>query len=406
MLSSIAVPVWADDNDIYYHGNANKLGNSEPKNTAESIKASGSDNIVYIGNIDIQMSGIDPDKGENQDTSAALVLKDKRNYEVLGDVIIKNTIDTPSNPDLGMANNDGLQVIYGTKVKIENKNVYIASLGGSGFKNLCYKKSTALSVGIGDGNTIDISGSNVKIIGNIDFTTGDSTQWNQRRNNNVFLTLNSENSYFYGDVYDEVRSILGFIGGKQGTAYVTLNNGAEWIYDETSKIENLELNGGIVVLDDAYIQNKYENEIVKVYDSTGQKLVDEVKLSDDRTANHKKVTIENLSGNGGIFKVDLDWSTNKGTDGLGQKKETENSDYIYIEKMDAKANGNSTQIIDFDASKAHLDQMKIGKDRLYFANVADSGTDFVTVNGTKQAVSSGAGNILATNTVLAVKKTK
>lgn len=63
--------------------------------------------------------------------------------------------------------------------------------------------------------------------------------------------------------------------------------------------------------------------------------------------------------------------------------------------MDAKANGNSTQVVDFDASKAHLDQMKIGIDRLYFANVADSGTDFVTVNGTKQAVSSGAGNIFS-----------
>lgn len=152
------------------------------------------------------------------------------------------------------------------------------------------------------------------------------------------------------------------------------------IQSEVSKISAITLDGGVVNLNDDYIKHKYADYII----ADGEEYI-----------KHQKVTIGELKGKGGIFKVDLDWSTNKGTDGLGQKKETENSDYIYIEKMDAKANGNSTQIIDFDASKAHLDQMKIGKDRLYFANVADSGTDFVTVNGTKQAVSSGAGNIFS-----------
>lgn len=152
------------------------------------------------------------------------------------------------------------------------------------------------------------------------------------------------------------------------------------IQSEVSKISAITLDGGVVNLNDDYIKHKYADYII----ADGEEYI-----------KHQKVTIGELKGKGGIFKVDLDWSTNKGTDGLGQKKETENSDYIYIEKMDAKANGNSTQVIDFDASKAHLDQMKIGKDRLYFANVADSGTDFVTVNGTKQAVSSGAGNIFS-----------
>lgn len=150
------------------------------------------------------------------------------------------------------------------------------------------------------------------------------------------------------------------------------------IQSEVSKISAITLDGGVVNLNDDYIKHKYADYII----ADGEEYI-----------KHQKVTIGELKGKGGIFKVDLDWSTNKGTDGLGQKKETENSDYIYIEKMDAKANGNSTQVVDFDASKADLDQMKIGKDRLYFANVADGETDFVTVNGTKQAVSSVAGNI-------------
>lgn len=388
LSTGVCGSAWAAD--IYYHGEAGEDGNSG------AVIPVSEENIVEVGNVDVQMSTISSYKGEEQDTSAALIFKDSKEYKIKGDVKIINTIDTPSDSSLKMANNDGLQVINGTKVKIENKNVYIASLGGSGLKNLCYKKSTALSVGIGDGNTIDISGSNVKIIGNIDFTTGDYTQWNQRRNNNVFLTLNSENSYFYGDVYDEVRSILGFIGGKQGTAYVTLNNGAEWIYDETSKIENLELNGGIVVLEDAYIQNKYENEIIKVYDKNGN-VVDEVKLSDDRSAydengksTHKKVTIEKLTGNGGIFKVDLDWNANQGKNYgdsyLYDYSGPDGSDYIYIEKVEGT---DSKQIVDFDASKAHLENMKINKDKLYFANVKKGATSFITAS----SVYSNAGNV-------------
>lgn len=445
MLSSFAAPVWADENDIYYRGQANTAGNSE----------TGTLPTGDIGNIDIQMSTIDPDKSNWQDTSAALVLKDGKSHNVLGDVHIVNTIDSPSDSSLGMANNDGLQVIQGTIVNIKDKNVYIVSLGGSGNKIRenykdsylgitldakiieVRKKSTALSVGIGKSNNIDVSGDNIKIIGNIDFTDDAPTAiLNGNTDNTIKLCFNSKNSYFYGDVYDRMivkkaeinlsNNLMGldkdisitndsFVGEKQGSADITLSNGAEWIYDEIPLIENLTLDGGIVVLDDEYINSKYKNTILKVevYDEDGNiSGYKDVRLSDDREANHNIVKIDNLTGSG-IFKADLDWvnSQNKKytydqyykdynesvsvgpikidvpiTKILGFNPGT---DYIFIDQSVA----GTKQIIDFDASKAHLDQMKIGKDRLYFANVKDGKTDFVTVNGTKQAVYSGASNV-------------
>ena len=147
---------WAAD--IYYHGEADEHGNSG------AVIPVSEENIVEVGNVDVQMSTISSDKGEKQDTSAALIFKDSKEYEIKGDVKIINTIDTPYDPALKMSNNDGLQVIYGSKVDIQGNDVYIASVGGSGYKSASFqgmnltarKKSTALSVGIGDNNEISI----------------------------------------------------------------------------------------------------------------------------------------------------------------------------------------------------------------------------------------------------------
>ena len=378
---------WAAD--IYYHGEADKNGNS-----GAVIPISG-DDVFEVDNVDIQMSTIVSNKRDDLDTSAALIFdgaQKQKNYVITGNVKIINTIDTPTDANLEMSNNDGLQVIRGSKVDIQGNDVYIASVGGSGIKDIFIefrKKSTAISVNSGENNSISVKGNRVRIIGNLDFVDGNPGNLIKRRNNKIDIVLNSEQSYFYGDVYDRLLTNSGiFLGQRQGTAYVTLNNGAEWIYDEISEIENLKLNNGVVVLEDAYIQNKYENEIIKVYDENGN-VVDEVKLSDDRSAydengksTHKKVTIENLTGNGGIFKVDLDWegngglnwgtSTGSGYDRLG----SDTSDYIYITNSEE----GSTQTLDFEQSKANLDKMNVG-DKLYFANVGDGDTSFTTVYG-------------------------
>ena len=142
---------------------------------------------------------------------------------------------------------------------------------------------------------------------------------------------------------------------------------------EVSRISAITLNGGVVNLQDEDIKAKYADYIGDL----------------DEYNEHKKVTIGELKGTGGIFKVDLDWETNKGNDGLGQKVETDNSDYIYIENVDNTTKTNPVQIVDFDASKAHLENMKINEDKLYFANVADGNTSFTTLS----SVYSNAGNV-------------
>ena len=390
LSTGVCGSAWAAD--IYYRGEADEGGNSGAK-----FPVSG-DNMVKVDNVDIQMSTIVFNKGDNQDTSAALIFDGavgEKNYVITGDVKIINTIDTPTDANLKMSNNDGLQVINGSKVDIQGNDVYIASVGGSGYKSASFqgmnltarKKSTALSVGIGDNNEISIKGDNVKIIGNVDFTSDDTNALKNRKNNKVILELNSQNSYFYGDVYDRVMAevpiprssitISGLVDGRQGTAIITLSNSAEWIYDEIPQIEKLNLDGGIVVLDDEYIQSKYENEIIKVYDENG-KVIDEVKLSDDRKANHNIVKVDNLGGSG-IFKADINGLKNKGDKytydqyyeniDLGEymdefadhsvlrdKKFNPETDYIFITNSEK----NTTQIIDFDTEKAKWDKMKVG----------------------------------------------
>ena len=216
--------------------------------------------------------------------------------------------------------------------------------------------------------------------GKLELELKDNAEWVYDSNGNTEVEFT--NDMLIGYIPQSLMTILDTIDIKYpGTKEKFLSNLKTELGDtidvtiqaETSKISAITLNGGVVNLQDDDIQRKYADYII----ADGEDYI-----------KHQKVTIGELNGNGGIFKVDLDWTTNN-----GKKVETDNSDYIYIEKVNNTTKANPTQIIDFDASKAHLDQMEIGKDKLYFANVAEGTTDFVTVNGTKQAVSSSVGNI-------------
>lgn len=220
-------------------------------------------------------------------------------------------------------------------------------------------------------------------------------------------------------------TVLNSFGG--GQLNLALNNGAEWVYDSNGKTEaeftNVmlmdyipdDLVNTLVILgvDKEKFLKNLEKELRNIIDVTIQSEVSRisaitlnggvVNLQDDdikakyadyigdlsEYKEHHKVTIGELKGSGGIFKLDLDWDTNKGQYGLGQKNETENSDYIYIEKVDNTTKTNPVQIVDFDASKAHLENMEINKDKLYFANVKNGTTSFITAN----SVYSNVGNV-------------
>ena len=449
MLSSIAVPVWAEGFEWGY--NEGEIADSS--GTGISIENKGD---VEYPSVDVLLTDVNP----KAQTTCALIIKHGTNFAMNntdGDFSVVNNIenditleqvqkiqnitysDIANNEDgiiiggLQYANevlkvfnniktfeNNALFASGGSNIDINANNVKIVATGGFTGLNSAISAENTNNVddSFVDNNKIIIRGNKVEIIGDIDTTKGDKDNTNVL--NSINVTLNSSDSYWYGSERRDEN-------WQNSQLNITLANGAEWVYDnnvllgksqdeifnlikdilvhesitnngtlnalidkqlkdrlgfleqissnEGSEISAITLEGGKVILQDEYIKQKYgiyESDIIDIL--AGNK--------------HQKVTIGELKGNGGIFKVDLDWASNK-----GNKFETENSDYIYIEKMSDDANGKSTQIIDFDASKAHLDQMKIGEDRLYFANVAEGETDFVTVNGTKQAVSSGASNI-------------
>ena len=309
--------------------------------------------------------------------------------------------------------NNALFARGGSTIDVNADNVKIIAVGGFTGLNAAISAENAQQKDDGN-NTISISGNKVEIVGDIDMTRG--AQDKDDTKNIVNLTLSSADSYWYGSE----RRDNGWNGSKLN---LTLANGAEWVYDnnpllgktkdeilqlikgtlidesftsdkdanqaidtalkiylkdlkqvssnEGSEISAITLEGGIVNLQDEDIKQKYgiyESDIIDLL--LGNK--------------HQKVTIGELKGSGGIFKVDLDWETNKGKNG-----ETDNSDYIYIKKVDNTTKTNPVQIVDFDASKAHLENMKINEDKLYFANVKKGATSFITAS----SVYSNAGNV-------------
>lgn len=393
------------------------------------------------------------------ETTTALLIGGYRNevdVTVNGPVsIINEAVNEENKNQQTIDNNNALYVSGHSTFTINGSDnkVYIKAIDGA------EERSSAISVR--EGSTVNISGNNVQIVGNIDFISQGGS-----KSNAANLTLKTSNSFWYGnegqaanveqltDVINEVaedvveaqiatigfavldkeacvkilnpsiENVLNNFGG--GDLDLTLSNGAEWVYDSNGKTE-AEFTDDMIMdyippelmkmldsfpnLKDEFLSNLKE-ELRDIIDVTLQSEVSRisaitlnggvVNLQDDdikakyadyigdlsKYKEHHKVTIGELKGNGGIFKVDLDWDTNKDQYGLGQKNETENSDYIYIEKVGKDASG-SQQIVDFDASKAHLENMEINKDKLYFANVADGNTSFTTLS----SVYSNAGNV-------------
>ncbi len=242
-------------------------------------------------------------------------------------------------------------------------------------------------------------------------------------NNEINLTLEGKDSFWYGSAIGEIE--LGNIA--TGAVNITLKDGASWIFNasssllnnvfnsdydvskviniafsndlndlkaaiksgnedsikqemtklgieekdaeellnilynknKTGKLSNLTLDDGVVILDDDLISQLYDNTAI----------TDDKKLSNYRSeydTKHSAVIIENLKGSGGTFKMDIDWLSNQGT-----IAETDKSDFIYITNVDE----GSKQYIDFDISKANLDLMNAG-DKLYFAKVENGNTAF------------------------------
>lgn len=345
MLSSISVPVWAENlinENILANNSGNPVGlNIENKNY-ETIK--------------LHMVGFE-DVGRR---TTLLFGRNGVDFKSVGgkEITIINSVD--NNYFLG--NNDAVHAMGGSTITLNADKVFIAAVGSNGNQDSALVAKNTGNSNWGT-NKVDVSGKVVQIIGNMDMASDDKPGVD----NTIKVTLSSADSFWYGDErnYKGVPVLEEWFGG--GVLDVALSNGAQWIYNAESSISALTLNeNGIVNLQDDEIKQKYETWDITDYRETDP---------------HKIVEIRELKGNGGIFKVDLDFLENGGEkltaedydswDGLNP-----NSDYIYIENSEA----GSMQTLDFEQSKANLDKMNVG-DKLYFANVGDGYTSFTTVYG-------------------------
>lgn len=329
--------------DIEYIGKSNWAGNGYTGPIKETTNG-----------INIKINGTD----KSSDTTLAICFNGNKSYNVTGDINVVNTTVKE-----GIGNNDAIYAggFHGggtANITLGNKdsNIYLASIGNNDrteYTGSGNGSSVLAAKGIFSKNVIQVTGKVVQLIGNIDLLFGEVT-----------AILDSKDSFWYG-------SQTGF-----GTLNLTLSNGGQWIYNKSSTISNITLDDGIINLQDGEIKNIYETTMIKNVDENGNPV--EYKLGDYRSDKaHKEVTINNLNGKGGIFKLDLDWTTNQ-----GQNKATDKSDYIIINKVADDAKGNSLQMIDFNSNKANLFVMS-EENKLYFAKVDDGGTSFTTIYGDK-----------------------
>lgn len=234
--------------------------------------------------------------------------------------------------------------------------VRIVSLGGNHSDN----ESSAITINsIFNSNSIDISGKIVQIIGAIEFQNilGSAT---------ANITLDGKESFWFGSL---VNNSFG-----NSSLNLSLNNGATWIYDADNKsgqsqeghLPSIELSGGQILLSDSRIFEIYRSTIIN------NNLSEDFTLGDFRDADshYTHVTLDEVSGTGGTFIIDLDWKTSQGQKTFAQDG---TSDFIEI----GTVQDGSVQNIVFDQSKAHLEDMNIG-DKLYFASVENGDTTFAT----------------------------
>ena len=283
-------------------------------------------------------------------TTTTFIIKDKSRISATGDVRI---INTASHVNIG--NNNALYVQEDSQVDINGKNVFIVALPSTISDEFLFDTKDAAISAKGGNNSVSVAGQNVQIIGQIDIESG----------SHVDLKLNSSNSFWYGSLNGSGLSL-------------TLENGGRWIYDKekygplgllgdggSHKLDTLILNnGGIVVLAEKEIEKSIRS--VQIDDGSGEikTLPDSyIRFENSSEFNqHDKVEISTLKGSGGIFQIDLEWGN------------TENTDFITIHSVE---DSGSTQLVAFDTSTAHLEEMPIGE-RIYFARVENGDTTFET----------------------------
>lgn len=306
---------------------------------------------------DVKVAITDNSSNTSNETTTALNVQHGKETTITGNFSVINTV--PLEGRGGNANNNAVFVQGGSTLTFDEntESVFIAALGdtNSGSAAISAKNTTNSNKG---NNTVTVQGKKVRIIGDLDIlsTTLEGVgKWT----NTINLTLSSADSFWYGDVrklwpWDSVN--------------LTLSNGAEWIYFDNSSIDSVTLtNGGIVNLADDEISQKLSSKITDP--NTGIE-IDLPYYELGATAKHYTVSIENLKGSGGIFKMDLSHLGNSSNDYF---KFYSNSDFIDV----TGSSETGEHIVVFDGEAANISDLAIG-DKIYFARVSDQNATFKT----------------------------
>lgn len=204
-------------------------------------------------------------------------------------------------------------------------------------------------------NTVTVKGQTVRIIGDLDVgnaNTGGSSALPAGSKNTINMTLSSEASFWYGNQSGT---------SDENTINLTLSNRAEWIYRSSGSIDNLTLeSGGVVNLDDEDVEKKFTTNITDEHTNTTLNLKDYYGYTNYTKRN---VTIANLKGNDGIFKMDLAYRGNNITD---YSQFGTYSDYITVSENSASG----THTVVFDDAETGIYDLAIGS-KIYFARVKD-----------------------------------
>lgn len=302
--------------------------------------------------------------GTQNRTTTALNVEGGNTISVSGNFSVINTVPFEGrNQYWGLANNNNaLYVQGGSTLTFDDKteSVFIVALGDRSSIQPSAAISAKNTVHTTNGsNTITVQGKKVQIVGDLDVGNTSGTNPPADSKNTINLILSSADSFWYGDQVD---------ADEKNTVNLTLSKGGEWIYFNNSSISNLTLlDGGIVNLVDAEIEQKLSSKITDP--NTGIE-INLPKYELGAAKRHYEVSIGNLKGSGGIFKMDLSHAGNSSTDYF---RPNSNSDYIVV----TGSSETGTHLVVFDGEAANISNLEIG-DRIYFARVEDKNAEFIT----------------------------
>lgn len=309
---------------------------------------------------DVKVAITDNSSNTSNETTTALNIQHGKETTITGNFSVINTV--PLEGRSGNPNNNAVFVQGGSTLTFDEntESVFIVALGDtdSGSAAISAKNTPNSNKG---NNTVTVQGKKVQIIGDLDVRTSSFDDLLNPSTSTINLTLSSADSFWYGD-----ERKFPFL--PNNSVNLTLSNGAEWIYFNNSSISNLTLlDGGIVNLVDEEIEQKLSSKI------TDPNTEIEINLPDyelDADEKHYEVSIGNLKGSGGIFKMDLSHAGNSSTDYF---RSSSNSDYIDV----TGSSETGTHLVVFDGEAANISNLEIG-DRIYFARVEDKNAEFIT----------------------------